>query len=278
MSPVAAAAGGIDPVLRGLLLTPAKLQTPGQMMVEELTERLFQAQGGMPLDLAALNLQRGRDHGLPGNTACQECTSLSATAIYCSGGLIACYSSEAKKSMLAGATAPPLVSHHAQPGGETSSMHTSSNIEPLTFDLRLQRLEKILRPLSSKRHVRAVGDSKELHSGSPTPAAVRDAAQHGRVGGRHLGAPTTGGPGGPAAVLPAGETVQGAEGRGQVQNVMKINGTPWTFLVLFLHFYPPSEVLVGEGRRVQRHPEETPARRLAVPHHLRQQPHHESPG
>lgn len=60
--------GGIDPVLRGLLLSPAKLQTPGQMMVEELTERLFQAQGGMPFDLAALNLQRGRDHGLPGTT------------------------------------------------------------------------------------------------------------------------------------------------------------------------------------------------------------------
>ncbi|KAM3609205.1 uncharacterized protein V6R79_011012 [Siganus canaliculatus] len=58
--------GGIDPVLRGLLLSPAKLQTPGQMMVEELRERLFQAQGGMPLDLGALNLQRGRDHGLPG--------------------------------------------------------------------------------------------------------------------------------------------------------------------------------------------------------------------
>lgn len=53
-------------MLRGLLLSPAKLQTADQMMVEELTERLFQAQGGLPLDLAALNLQRGRDHGLQG--------------------------------------------------------------------------------------------------------------------------------------------------------------------------------------------------------------------
>ncbi|XP_034032224.1 LOW QUALITY PROTEIN: thyroid peroxidase-like [Thalassophryne amazonica] len=60
--------GGIDPVLRGLLLSPAKLQMQGEMMVEELTERLFQAQGGIPLDLGALNLQRGRDHGLPGTS------------------------------------------------------------------------------------------------------------------------------------------------------------------------------------------------------------------
>ncbi|KAI4874327.1 hypothetical protein NFI96_013955, partial [Prochilodus magdalenae] len=68
---------GIDPVLRGLLLSPAKLQAPQQMMVEELTERLFQAQGGLPLDLAALNLQRGRDHGLPGYSAWRRLCGLS---------------------------------------------------------------------------------------------------------------------------------------------------------------------------------------------------------
>ncbi|XP_062859634.1 eosinophil peroxidase [Trichomycterus rosablanca] len=69
--------GGIDPVLRGLLLSPAKLQDPEKMMVEELTERLFQAQGGLPLDLGALNLQRGRDHGLPGYSAWREFCGLS---------------------------------------------------------------------------------------------------------------------------------------------------------------------------------------------------------
>ncbi|XDV53494.1 hypothetical protein PO909_021977 [Leuciscus waleckii] len=72
--------GGIDPVLRGLLLSPAKLQTADQMMVEELTERLFQAQGGLPLDLAALNLQRGRDHGLQGYSAWRKLCGLSAPA------------------------------------------------------------------------------------------------------------------------------------------------------------------------------------------------------
>uniref|UniRef100_A0AAY4DGK2 Sushi domain-containing protein n=1 Tax=Denticeps clupeoides TaxID=299321 RepID=A0AAY4DGK2_9TELE len=69
--------GGIDPVLRGLLLSPAKLQMADQMMVEELTERLFQAQGGLPLDLGALNLQRGRDHGLPGYNAWRRLCGLS---------------------------------------------------------------------------------------------------------------------------------------------------------------------------------------------------------
>lgn len=58
--------GGLDPLLRGLLAKPAKLQTPNQMMIEELTERLFALTNAVALDLASLNLQRGRDHGLPG--------------------------------------------------------------------------------------------------------------------------------------------------------------------------------------------------------------------
>uniref|UniRef100_A0A2K5DHK0 Thyroid peroxidase n=1 Tax=Aotus nancymaae TaxID=37293 RepID=A0A2K5DHK0_AOTNA len=60
--------GGLDPLVRGLLARPAKLQLQDQLMNEELTERLFM----LTLDLASINLQRGRDHGLPGYNAWRE--------------------------------------------------------------------------------------------------------------------------------------------------------------------------------------------------------------
>ncbi|KAM3599681.1 uncharacterized protein V6R79_009692 [Siganus canaliculatus] len=58
--------GGIDPLLRGLITRPAKLNTQDHMMVDALRERLFQFVQHLALDLGALNMQRGRDHGLPG--------------------------------------------------------------------------------------------------------------------------------------------------------------------------------------------------------------------
>nr|XP_051685939.1 thyroid peroxidase [Oryctolagus cuniculus] len=61
--------GGVDPLVRGLLARPAKLQAHDQLMNEELTERLFVLSNSGTLDLASLNLQRGRDHGLPGYNA-----------------------------------------------------------------------------------------------------------------------------------------------------------------------------------------------------------------
>ncbi|KAM7392966.1 hypothetical protein PAMA_007876 [Pampus argenteus] len=69
--------GGIDPLLRGLINRPAKLNTQDHMMVDALRERLFQFVMHLALDLGSLNMQRGRDHGLPGYNAWRRFCGLS---------------------------------------------------------------------------------------------------------------------------------------------------------------------------------------------------------
>lgn len=55
--------GGVDPILRGLAGQPA--QEFDEKLVDEIRNFLFGAPGSAGLDLASLNMQRGRDHGLP---------------------------------------------------------------------------------------------------------------------------------------------------------------------------------------------------------------------
>jgi peroxidase len=62
------AEGGIDPVLRGLFAAPLKKPLTNQLLNKELTERLFHRAHDVSLDLAVMNIQRGRDHALPGYT------------------------------------------------------------------------------------------------------------------------------------------------------------------------------------------------------------------
>lgn len=57
--------GGIDPIIRGLIARSAKKLEPDALVNTELTEKLFKLAHDVGLDLAALNIQRGRDHGLP---------------------------------------------------------------------------------------------------------------------------------------------------------------------------------------------------------------------
>uniref|UniRef100_A0ACB8GDZ1 Uncharacterized protein n=1 Tax=Sphaerodactylus townsendi TaxID=933632 RepID=A0ACB8GDZ1_9SAUR len=64
--------GGLDPLLRGMLATAAKLQVQDQLLNEELTRKLFVLSNNGSLDLASLDLQRGRDHGLPGYNEWRE--------------------------------------------------------------------------------------------------------------------------------------------------------------------------------------------------------------
>ncbi|KAK7488478.1 hypothetical protein BaRGS_00020263, partial [Batillaria attramentaria] len=56
--------GGIDPLLRGLFGAAAKKRMPGEFFNAELTEKLFVMANAIGQDLASLNIQRGRDHGL----------------------------------------------------------------------------------------------------------------------------------------------------------------------------------------------------------------------
>uniref|UniRef100_A0A8C4QFM6 Thyroid peroxidase n=1 Tax=Eptatretus burgeri TaxID=7764 RepID=A0A8C4QFM6_EPTBU len=68
--------GGVDPLLRGMLATPAMRPFPEGQMISELRMKLFGLNEVKPLDLAALNLQRGRDHGLPGYNDWREFCAL----------------------------------------------------------------------------------------------------------------------------------------------------------------------------------------------------------
>ncbi|XP_077378072.1 eosinophil peroxidase-like isoform X2 [Festucalex cinctus] len=58
--------GGIDPIMRGILGRQAKLNVQDAIMTDQLRDLLFKFSFAMSLDLGSLNMQRGRDHGLPG--------------------------------------------------------------------------------------------------------------------------------------------------------------------------------------------------------------------
>lgn len=59
--------GGLDPIFRGMLMNKAKLITQDAILSEQVRDRLFATSNSTPgLDLGAFDMNRGRDHGIPG--------------------------------------------------------------------------------------------------------------------------------------------------------------------------------------------------------------------
>lgn len=72
--------GGIAPILRGLAWQLCQRIDP--LVVDELRNFLFGAPGAGGLDLAALNIQRGRDHGLPDYNSLRVAMGLAPVASF----------------------------------------------------------------------------------------------------------------------------------------------------------------------------------------------------
>jgi peroxidase len=66
--------GGIDPLLRGL--ATQRCQRVDVQVVDDVRNFLFGPPGGGGFDLASLNIQRGRDHGLPSYNDAREALGL----------------------------------------------------------------------------------------------------------------------------------------------------------------------------------------------------------
>ncbi len=66
--------GGIEPILRGL--AQQVCQEVDHFIIDDVRNFLFGAPGSGGFDLAALNIQRGRDHGLPSYNAVREAFGL----------------------------------------------------------------------------------------------------------------------------------------------------------------------------------------------------------
>ena len=127
--------GGIEPLLRGLAAQPPQEVDP--KIVDDVRNFLFGPPGAGGFDLASLNLQRGRDHGLPSYNGLRSQLGLSRAATFADIS-----SDPAIQAALAAAYASPA-DVDAWVGGLAEDHVAGAVVGPLFFKVLKNQFERV---------------------------------------------------------------------------------------------------------------------------------------
>ena len=160
--------GGIEPILRGL--AAQEMSAIDTQVVDGLRNFLFGPPTAGGLDLASLNIQRGRDHGLPDYASAVAARGLGEITSFDQ------ITSDPQRQTMLAAQYGSVDSIDLWVGGIAEDPVNGGHLGPLFFDIIKTQFESLQRwrPLL----VRASASARGAGGGSADHAGRRDPPQH----------------------------------------------------------------------------------------------------